>query len=366
VRLAYVFDGVAEHGVNRKIAAQLREWNRSTESRAFYLAPQGMPMLDAPASRFEFRSLLDRRRATNRLVRALDAYGPDLVYVRYDLFLPGVWRAIRRHCCVVEVNTNDVRELASRASTVRAYNRVNRWAVFGAAVGLVAVTRELAELELGRGFAGEVAVVGNGLDSPDAFRTDDPARRRGAPRVLFVGLAQPWHGVDRLLDIARRLPHVRFDLVGVGSADSAPPNVTCHGPKAPGDYDDLLAAARAGIGPLALERTGLREASPLKVRDYLLHGLPVVIAHRDPDLSGRSLPYVLELPVARDVDADAAAIDRFLESVRDVRVTPGEAEALVGIGKKESLRVEFMRRVAAGRPARRRSAWNIRAEAADA
>jgi glycosyltransferase involved in cell wall biosynthesis len=364
MKIAYVFDGVVEYGVNRKIAAQLREWNRHAEARAFYLAPRDLPPLDLPGCRFGFHSALGRWTATRRLVRALDAYRPDLVYVRYDLFLPGVWKALRSRCAVVEINTDDIRELAARGPIVRAYNRVNRRALLGRAGGLVAVTEELAELEAARGFRGAVVVIGNGLDAP----TGGPAQATadGELRVVFVGLAQPWHGVDRLLEIARRLSRVHFDLVGVGPIDSAPANVTCHGVKAPGEYDELLVGAYAGVGPLALERAGLRDASPLKVRDYLLHGLPVVIAHRDPDLSGRGLPYVLELPPERDAGANAAAIGMFLERVRHVRVTPAEAEALVGIRAKESRRIDFMRRVAAGESPGRAFAASFVPEIADA
>ena len=353
--------------MNRKIAAQLREWNRHVEARAFYLAPPETCRRSIPGARFGFHSALGEmaRDATPRACRRRVSPGSSSTCATTSSFRV-CGRRFDPRCAVVEINTDDIRELAARGLIVRAYNRVNRRALLGRAGGLVAVTEELAELEAARGFRGAVVVIGNGLDAPAGGPAQAPATADGELRVVFVGLAQPWHGVDRLLEIACRLPHVHFDLVGVGPIDSAPANVTCHGVKAPGEYDELLVGAYAGVGPLALERAGLRDASPLKVRDYLLHGLPVVIAHRDPDLSGRGLPYVLELPPERDAGADAASIEMFLERVRHVRVTPAEAEALVGIRAKESRRIDFMRRVAAGESPGRAFAASLMPEIADA
>jgi hypothetical protein len=99
----------------------------------------------------------------------------------------------------------------------------------------------------------------------------------------------------------------------------------------------------------------MRECSTLKVPEYLLHGTPVILAHVDTDLSGRGLEYVLELPEKRDVDGDALAIEAFLERVKDFRVPRAEAEALVGIERKEAERLEFLRSVVDRIGARRAS-----------
>ena len=40
----------------------------------------------------------------------------------------------------------------------------------------------------------------------------------------------------------------------------------------------------------------MSEATPLKVRDYLMHGLPVLIAHDDTDFPGERPWYVLQIP----------------------------------------------------------------------
>ena len=45
---------------------------------------------------------------------------------------------------------------------------------------------------------------------------------------------------------------------------------------------ELINAADIGLGPLALERKRLREASPLKTRMYLSLGVPILINYRDP------------------------------------------------------------------------------------
>jgi hypothetical protein len=77
-----------------------------------------------------------------------------------------------------------------------------------------------------------------------------------------------------------------------------------------------VAAADVAIGPLALHRNRMDEASPLKVADYLAYGLPVIIAHQDtrfPD----GAPFLLQLSneednVDRALDDIAAFVDSWV------------------------------------------------------
>ena len=71
--------------------------------------------------------------------------------------------------------------------------------------------------ELARGIGGPVAVIANGAD-PEAVPSL-PAPSNERPRAVFAGSPElPWHGVDRLLELARAVPEVDFDLLGPRAA----------------------------------------------------------------------------------------------------------------------------------------------------
>ena len=141
---------------------------------------------------------------------------------------------------------------------------------------------------------------GTGSSSPTSWRNDPPSLGTGGRpwscqrdrsgvgvdasgeprwtrRLIFLGHPHtPWHGTDKLVDLARRLPDWRVDLVGPTAADllghspttSAP--TVCSGQRyAPPMAEADLASVRS-----AMDRAGITEASPLKVREYLGAGLP--------------------------------------------------------------------------------------------
>jgi glycosyltransferase involved in cell wall biosynthesis len=72
---------------------------------------------------------------------------------------------------------------------------------------------------------------------------------------------------------------------------------------------EVLAAADIGIGPLALDRNGMREAQPIKVRLYLASGLPVLYNYVDPRLR-ETLSFVSYVPSTdpRDIAAGVAKL----------------------------------------------------------
>lgn len=311
MRLAYLcyWDLESGDGVARKIAGQVRLWRESGHEVEVAAIRPGR-----------------RREETRDAVETVEAAVPDLVYVRYDLFLPAVWRLARRVPAVVELNSDDRAEMRLRGAGARAYNRLNRRRLLGAVRGTVCVTRELAH-----GVREPVAVIANGADPASVPSLPAPANER--PRAVFAGSpGLPWHGVDRLLDLARALPGVDFDLVGP-QAEGAPANVTQHGTLAGEAYWAVLGRADVAVGSLALERAGLREGSPLKVREYLLAGLPSVIGYEDTDFP--------ELPWYLARHESPAAFGAFLERVRGRRVPRDEVEPRVSSRAKEERRLAF-------------------------
>jgi len=85
--------------------------------------------------------------------------------------------------------------------------------------------------------------------------------------------------------------------------------------------DRLLRSAHLVVGTLALQRKHMREACPLKVREAVARGLPVITACIDPDLPD-DLPGILRLPADEaPIDGDAL-VERAIAMTRDVEVPP--------------------------------------------
>ena len=88
----------------------------------------------------------------------------------------------------------------------------------------------------------------------------------------------------------------------------------------------------------------------MKLREYMAYGLPVVLAHEDPDLTAEPHWFVLELPNTESNVADGVdEVRRWVGTVVGRRVPREIAEVMVGAQAKEAARLQFMERIAAGR-----------------
>jgi hypothetical protein len=139
--------------------------------------------------------------------------------------------------------------------------------------------------------------------------------------LVFVGGGgEPWQGVDKVLELAQRRPDWQFDLVGQLDASDVQPNVRLHGRLERDRLLEILASADVGLGTLALHRKSLFESSPLKLREYVAVGLPVVYGHVDPDID---LLGPLALRIANtptNVIDELDRISTFVEAARGRRI----------------------------------------------
>jgi hypothetical protein len=354
MRIAYVcyWDAFRPDGVAEKINVQAAQWRaHGHDVEIFCLSPaptppQGRPAFDGPI--FAFEGALGRIAATLKLERAVRRYAPDCVYLRYDLFVPPLMRMLRCAPCAIEINGGRDELRLRRGRAVRGYGDINRAITMHGASGLVFVSHELVTRS---GFSAQGkpwVVIANGADSARIGPCPAPANER--PRIVFLaGSLNHWHGLDKLLWLARRMPEADFDIVGPEQAElgvALPDNVTAHGLLAPSDYEPILANADIALGTLALHRKNMSEASPLKVRAYLLRGLPVVIAYDDTDFLGDVPWYILKLPnTESNVRDHLADIRSFVERSRGQRVPRELVGERVGAQAKEAARLEFFERL---------------------
>ncbi|WP_158675467.1 glycosyltransferase [Pseudomonas sp. o96-267] len=153
--------------------------------------------------------------------------------------------------------------------------------------GIIAVTQEILDYERKR------AQVGSRKDFlyPNGIFFDHPPvidRRNETVELLFVaGHFASWHGLDLLLnEVAVSADQFVLHLVGeLSEEDHAraflDERIVIHGRLSIEAIRAVAESCSLGLSSFALHRNGMEEACTLKVREYLVMGLPVYAAHRE-------------------------------------------------------------------------------------
>jgi hypothetical protein len=364
MRIAYLcyWNAFSPDGVSTKIRTQAEAWRATgDEVLVFCVSPRG-PAGIAPVlgdEVFEFHGLASRAHATVRALRAIAHSRPDVVYIREDVFLPPPTPLLSRFPTVVEVNGgaefatshepasgNRLRQLSALVDGL--YPRLCRWVTLRRADGIVTPGHAVADAVAG--FDRPTLVVPNSVRLADSIERPDPAVRPSF--VMLVGATTPWQGLDKLPPLIEAMPDWDFRIVGVEPHDvpwrHRPGNVELHPLLPYHRYRPLVASADIGIGTLALHRKDMDEISPLKVREYLAHGLPVLIGYADTAFLDDAPWFLHRLPnIESNVVDNIDAIRRFAESVRGRRVAHAEVADAIGAEAVERRRRDFLARVAA-------------------
>lgn len=143
---------------------------------------------------------------------------------------------------------------------------------------------------------------------PDVFRP-----KRKEKYVLFVGRLEKQKGIDTLLEAAKRLPDVRFKLVGRGNLENIPDNVDILGFKTGKPLQDLFAHALVFCLPSLAETFGLVLLEAMSSGCAIISTVPL-------DYRGIKMEY-------GDVETLVSAIRRFV----------GDPKLAERLGKKNVL-----------------------------
>ncbi len=348
-----------DSGVGKKLARQLTLWQAGGhQARLFMHTSRYQPLSDlVPAEVFFYGPAgaagteFDRIAAAQRLVQAVRDYRPSVIYLRLAMYVYPVHRLAEIAPLVAETNTNDMTQHEGLGRAFALYNRLTRGFLLRRLAGLVAVSHELARAPAFGSFRKPTCVIANGIDLDNASPLPPPSNL--TPRLAFIGHpGYPWHGVDKLVRLARLIPEVQLDVIGYDSVPGTgppPDNMHLHGYLSAGEYLRIIAGADAAISSLGLHRIGLEEASPLKSRECLALGLPLVLAYIDTDLRDLDADFLLRIPnTEENTQTHADLIRDFAFRMRGRRVER-RAISVIDQTAKERERVNFFEEIIAGR-----------------
>lgn len=284
-------------------------------------------------------------------LKAVAAFEPDLVYARSSLYQPFYRNLGSHHKLILEVNTGIKSEYKLQASQSfkyflrYIYFRLTDKFYLNKVSGVVAVTKEIANIYQEK----EVKVIPNAINV-DNYPTFNRAGEKH--RILFLGSpGMPWQGVDILVELARSMTDIKFDIVGFSAnnfdSNTISKNVQFHGFLPKKEYLMLMKEATAMMGTLALYRKEMDEACPLKVREYLACCKPVILPYKDTAFEQKGYPeWVLQLPNNREGILQAKdKIRMFLKSCITFSIEKEDVKKYVHVDNIEKDRLQFFKSI---------------------
>ncbi|HUH97514.1 MAG TPA: hypothetical protein VLZ89_09165 [Anaerolineales bacterium] len=357
MRIAYIslhWPRLRTGSVGKKIQRTINAWRTAGNQAQFFMHTlKYEPEQElVPAQVFTYQATnklgleLSRVRAARQLVEAVGTYRPDLIYLRYGIYVYPIHRLMGIAPVIADVTTNDLIQYEELGWVYSFYNRLTRGILLGRVKGLVAISDELAASPVFAHYHKPTIVIANGVDLENYQPL--PAPSNTEPHLVYMGTPTAGfaaHGIDKLLTLAELCPDLRIDVIGYNGPSGnhrIPSNIVFHGYLPPERYRPLLAGADVALSSLAFHRVGLEEASPLKSREYLAYGLPMVVPYKDTDLDDLDYDVFLKIPNREDnVQTHAQAIRDFAYRMRGRRAERSLFASQIDVGFKEKNRLAF-------------------------
>ena len=212
--------------------------------------------------------------------------------------------------------------------------------------GFVCVSKEINEITLNNKY--NSIIIANGIDMNKYTITKHHINHKA--QVVFIGSPnQKWHGVDKFIYLSSKL--IEYDFHIIGSNGENTKNLYYHGYLDENNAVKLLKKYDIGISSTAMHRLSMQEASPLKSRQYLAVGLPIIYAYEDTDIESEySYPFTLQLPNnEKNVEDNIQNIKIFIDKVFNDILIRNEARKFAqkyfDVRKKERKRLVFIEQV---------------------
>ncbi|MEL7498524.1 MAG: hypothetical protein AAFN77_13005 [Planctomycetota bacterium] len=292
MRIVYVasLDPNSERGALQKVQMQTSAWRRMGHSvyliwdtRSDYPFPDENDG-DNIDRVYHAKNLLEKWKNSTQVAADLKPWNPDLIYVRFASYNPIVTRLKTIAPIVFEINGNDKKKNQKLSLPKRVYRFLTRDRYLNIASGLVYVTRELSRMPIFPTHQPGVAIR-NSMDVSGAVRHETDQRESPCRQAVFIGDGAPWHGMDRVVELAKALPDWTFHIICPRELPEVPQNVVEHGAMQREEYEKVFQQCSVAVGAMALGRGELKEACSLKVLEYIFYALPFVVSYEETDFT---------------------------------------------------------------------------------
>lgn len=234
----------------------------------------------------------------------------DFVYLRYSFSNPYMFKfakiAKENNLKVfIEIPTYPYKDEIKNTPKNIIYKKIDDllWKFNNKYIDRLVLTTDIDEL-----FGIKAINIFNGINSKDIYEVE---RKKGKDIVNLIGVANisAWHGYDRVIkglgDYYKNSvkQEVNFYLVGEGAekenlieiskANLVEKYVHFLGAKFGTELDKIYNNMDIGVSSLALFRAGGGH-DPIKSKEYVAKGIPVVIGYKDRALSSE-LPFVIQI-----------------------------------------------------------------------
>jgi len=368
MRIAYLLKAnlIKQHHLIEKVFNQVHYWTNSnmysTEVKIFCLSEtdSSSSKLDAfdinyyKVGKGGALELLVLTSLLKDVLLDLKAFNPDLVYTR--TWTPRIFtmKFVRNFKVISEVNTKELDEyrlLAKNSLKLKLkfiYYRYTRHLFYNHLSSIFCVTNEIAKGL--RQYKLPTFVTPNSIPLKN-YKIEIPEENK-IPKIFFIGTTgMPWQGFDIIIKLAiLTLGKLEFHLVGNNELDDGtlPQNVVSYGFLDKKDYVAILNKCDVGLGTMALHRKGLKEACPLKIREYLAYGLPIILPYDDTAFLEDNPIWALKLPSEEGASLEPDQIERivtFSNKMLGYRVAHEESSKYVDSTYWEKKRIDFFRSV---------------------
>ena len=250
-------------------------------------------------------SFLNNLRATKLLYNQILKNKPiDFLITRYGTSdYSTFWLVKKLNCKIIfESNTNEIEQLKIRYKGLFnsplwiTYDYLSELffgpCVLRKAAAVVCVTKEIAKYQRERiGMINtpfpKVTTISNGINVNNYPVSESKFNNGVINAIMILGVDSEWNGLDKIVNaIISNTCEFNLYIVGNIKDKVEHQNIYYVGELDQMEISRLIQSKmiNAGIGTLALERKGIKEAAPLKVREYLSRGLPIVYSYNDTDI----------------------------------------------------------------------------------
>jgi glycosyltransferase involved in cell wall biosynthesis len=337
-KIAYILDWKfsPDTGVAKKVINQINSWRdfgleADLVVTTLHQHKKAWSQLNLPTKVYSYSGIFTRSRARNRALRYIKSQDEiEGIYVRFGIFgFPLILSMLKKNI-FLELNFKGFDEYKRRSTFLYLYLKLSRKFIFMHSLGACAVTQEIFEefYEVtGGGVRSEVFPNSISLDKSTSL----PANLENDINLIFIGSpGLIWHGVDRIIQLSEIFQDFKFHVVGPEKPNNIfPSNIVFPGELYGEQLLDYLANMDIGISSLAMDRNKLKEGSPLKTREYLAAGLPVIAGYKDTAISSDS-NYFLNLadsewPLS---DKDIQRVKSFVYTWKGHRVSRDQVRSI--------------------------------------